>query len=149
MFYIELKKIIKTQLNEYPRYDKIIEDLENDKEGNISRDINSYIRSQNRVNKPTESIAIHEITNDNLISQYKEWKKIIDEVMEDFYKNDPIKADIVEYKFFRGYREDRILDIVFISKTSLENQLKNIYFEFGIKACLNGLIKFDKKLKMC
>ena len=75
MFYIELKKIIKTQLNEYPRYDKIIEDLENDKEGNISRDINSYIRSQNRVNKPTESIAIHEITNDNLISQYKEWKK--------------------------------------------------------------------------
>lgn len=55
-------------------------------------------------------------------------------------KNDKIKLKIVEYKFFGNIPEDIIAEELYVSKSTVRSYLKDIYFEVGILATLEGLI---------
>lgn len=136
----KVKKIIRKKLYEYPIYDRLINELELEKDTTEGRDINSSIRSKNKISRATERQVIKNISIDSKINEYKKWKELIDNVLQDFRKCDKTKLKIVEYKFFGNIPEDIIADELYVSKSTVRSYLKDIYFEIGILATLNDLI---------
>ena len=136
----KVKKIIIKKLYEYPIYDRLINELELEKDTVSGGDINSSIRSKNKISRATEGQVIKNISIDSKINEYKKWKELIDNVLQDFRKCDKTKLKIVEYKFFGNIPEDIIADELYVSKSTVRSYLKDIYFEVGILAILNGLI---------
>lgn len=136
----KVKKIIRKKLYEYPIYDRLINELELEKDTVSGGDINSSIRSKNKISRATEGQVIKNISIDSKINEYKKWKELIDNVLQDFRKCDKTKLKIVEYKFFGNIPEDIIADELYVSKSTVRSYLKDIYFEVGILAILNGLI---------
>ena len=136
----KVKKIIRKKLYEYPIYDRLINELELEKDTVSGGDINSSIRSKNKISRATEGQVIKNISIDSKINEYKKWKEIIDTVLQDFIKCDKTKLKIVEYKFFGNIPEDIIADELYVSKSTVRSYLKDIYFEIGILATLNNLI---------
>ena len=136
----KVKKIIRKKLYEYPIYDRLINELELEKDTVSGADINSSIRSKNKISRATEGQVIKNISIDSKINEYKKWKELIDNVLHDFRKCDKTKLKIVEYKFFGNIPEDIIADELYVSKSTVRSYLKDIYFEIGILATLNNLI---------
>ena len=136
----KVKKIIRKKLYEYPIYDRLINELELEKDTTKGRDINSSIRSKNKISRTTEGQVIKNISIDSKINEYKKWKELIDNVLQDFRKSDKTKLKIVEYKFFGNIPEDIIADELYVSKSTVRSYLQDIYFEVGILATLNNLI---------
>ena len=136
----KVKKIIRKKLYEYPIYDRLINELELEKDTVSGGDINSSIKSKNKISRATEGQVIKNISIDSKINEYKKWKELIDNVLQDFRKCDKTKLKIVEYKFFGNIPEDIIADELYVSKSTVRSYLKDIYFEIGILATLNDLI---------
>ena len=136
----KVKKIIRKKLYEYPIYDRLINELELEKDTVSGGEINSSIRSKNKISRATEGQVIKNISIDSKINEYKKWKELIDNVLQDFRKCDKTKLKIVEYKFFGNIPEDIIADELYVSKSTVRSYLKDIYFEIGILATLNNLI---------
>lgn len=136
----KVKKIIRKKLYEYPIYDRLINELELEKDTVSGGDINSSIRSKNKISRATEGQVIKNISIDSKINEYKKWKELIDNVLQDFRKCDKTKLKIVEYKFFGNIPEDIIANELYVSKSTVRSYLKDIYFEIGILATLNNLI---------
>lgn len=136
----KVKKIIRKKLYEYPIYDRLINELELEKDTVSGGNINSSIRSKNKISRATEGQVIKNISIDSKINEYKKWKELIDNVLQDFRKCDKTKLKIVEYKFFGNIPEDIIADELYVSKSTVRSYLKDIYFEIGILATLNNLI---------
>ena len=136
----KVKKIIRKKLYEYPIYDRLINELELEKDTVSGGDINSSIRSKNKISRATEGHVLKNISIDSKINEYKKWKELIDTVLQDFRKCDKTKLKIVEYKFFGNIPEDIIADELYVSKSTVRSYLKDIYFEIGILATLNNLI---------
>lgn len=136
----KVKKIIRKKLYEYPIYDRLINELELEKDTVSGGDINSSIRSKNKISRATEGQVIKNISIDSKINEYKKWKELIDTVLQDFIKCDKTKLKIVEYKFFGNIPEDIIADELYVSKSTVRSYLKDIYFEIGILATFNNLI---------
>ena len=136
----KVKKIIRKKLYEYPIYDRLINELELEKDTVSGGDINSSIRSKNKISRATEGQVIKNISIDSKINECKKWKELIDTVLQDFIKCDKTKLKIVEYKFFGNIPEDIIADELYVSKSTVRSYLKDIYFEIGILATLNNLI---------
>lgn len=137
----KVKKLIRKRLYEYPIYDRLINELELEKDTTEGGDINSSIRSKNKISSATEVQVIKNISIDSKINEYKKWKELIDNVLQDFRKCDKTKLKIVEYKFFGNIPEDIIADELYVSKTTVRTYINDIYFEIGILATLEGLIK--------
>ena len=144
----KVKKIIRKKLYEYPIYDRLINELEFEKDTIEGRDINSSIRSKNKINRGIESQVIKNISIDNKIKGYKQWKELIDNVLQEFRKCDKTKLKVIEYKFFGNIPEDIIADELYISKTTVRTYINEIYFEIGLLASLEGLIQKSNMLKM-
>ena len=136
----KLKKIIRKKLYEYPIYDRLINELELEKDTVSGGDINSSIRSKNKISRATEGQVIKNISIDSKINEYKKWKELIDNVLQDFRKCDKTKLKIVEYKFFGNIPEDIIAEELYVYKSTVRSYLKDIYFEIGILATFNNLI---------
>ncbi len=136
----KVKKIIRKKLYEYPIYDRLINELELEKDTTEGRDINSSIRRKNKINRGIESQVIKNISIDNKIKEYKQWKELIDNVLQEFRKCDKTKLKVIEYKFFGNITEDIIADELYVSKTTVRTYINDIYFEIGILASLNNLI---------
>ena len=139
----KLKKIIRKKLYEYPIYDRLINELELEKDTVSGVDINSSIRSKNKISRATEGQVIKNISIDSKINEYKKWKELIDTVLQDFRKCDKTKLKIVEYKFFGNIPEDIIADELYVSKTTVRTYINDIYFEVGIQAILNKVLTKD------
>ena len=140
MVTIKVKKIIRKKLYEYPIYDRLINELELEKDTIEGRDINSSIRSKNKINRGIESQVIKNISIDNKIKEYKQWKELIDIVLQEFRKCDKTKLKVIEYKFFGNIPEDIIADELYVSKTTVRTYINDIYFEIGLLASFNNLI---------
>ena len=136
----KVKKIIRKKLYEYPIYERIINELELEKDTTEGGDINSSIRSKNKINRKVESQVIKNMSIDNKIKEYQEWKKLIDNILQELRKYDKTKLKVVEYKFFGNIPEDVIADELYVSKTTVRTYINDIYFEVGIQATFNNLI---------
>lgn len=136
----KVKKIIRKKLYEYPIYERIINELELEKDTTEGGDINSSIRSKNKINRKVESQVIKNMSIDNKIKEYQEWKKLIYIILQELRKYDKTKLKVVEYKFFGNIPEDVIADELYVSKTTVRTYINDIYFEVGILATFNNLI---------
>ena len=136
----KVKKIIRKKLYEYPIYERIINELELEKDTTEGGDINSSIRSKNKISKKVESQVIKSMSIDNKINEYKKWQKLINDFLQELRKYDKTKLKVVEYKFFGNIPEDIIADELYVSKTTVRTYINDIYFEIGIQATLNNLI---------
>ena len=136
----KVKKIIRKNLYEYPIYDRLINELELERDTTGGRDINSSIKSKNKINRTVESQVIKNINIDGKINEYKKWKELIDSVLQELRKSDKTKLKVIEYKFFGNVPEDIIADELYISKTTVRTYINDIYFEIGILATFNNLI---------
>ena len=139
----KVKKIVRKKLYEYPIYDRLINELELEKDTTEARDINSSIKSKNKINRGVEAQVIKSISIDSKINEYKRWKEVIDNVLQEFRKCDKTKLKVIEYKFFGNIPEDIIADELYVSKTTVRTYINDIYFEIGILASLNNLISIN------
>ena len=65
----KVKKMIRKKLYEYPIYDRLINELELEKDTTEGRDINSSIRSKNKINRAVESQVIKSINIDSKVKK--------------------------------------------------------------------------------
>lgn len=136
----KIKKIIRKKLYEYPIYDRLINELELERDTIEGMDINSSIRSKNKVSRNLENQIIKNISIENKINEYKSWKELIDNVMQELRKSDKTKLKVIEYKFFGNVPEDIIAEELYISRTTVRTYIHDIYFEIGIIAIFENLI---------
>ena len=85
---------VKVKVSEYPRIDSIVESLEEQKETSNNRDINSFIRSKNRINRNIEFQAMKNIDIDNKIEEYRKWQSIIKEELKLIENTDNERREI-------------------------------------------------------
>ena len=72
----KVKKIIRKKLYEYPIYDRLINELELEKDTVSGGDINSSIRSKNKISRATEGQVIKNISIDSKITSYCAFRNI-------------------------------------------------------------------------
>ena len=99
----------------------------------------SWIKSLKGIGNITENQVI-KLIEDNLIKEYKQWKELIDNVLQEFRKCDKTKLKVIEYKFFCNIPEDIIANELYVSKTAVRTYINDIYFEIRLLASFNNLI---------
>lgn len=134
----EYKKV-EFYLYNYHKINYLIKIRETDLIDSINVSNNAWIKSIKDTSNTMEEQAI-KIIDDNLIKEYQEWKKLIDNILQELRKYDKTKLKVVEYKFFGNIPEDVIADELFVSKTTVRTYINDIYFEVGILATFNNLI---------
>ena len=131
---MRVKKIlsyVKLKVKEYPKIDSIIEGLELSKETQSNRDINSFIKSKNEINRTTEIQAVKNISIDKKIEEYRKWQKLIQDELKELKIKDNDVYKIVFFKF-TGYSFDKIKDELYLG----ERTVINLYNDFIIEITL-------------
>ena len=143
---MRVKKIlsyVKLKVKEYPKIDSIIEGLELSKETQSNRDINSFIKSKNEINRTTEIQAVKNISIDKKIEEYRKWQKLIQDELKELKIKDNDVYKIVFFKF-TGYSFDKIKDELYLGERTVINLYNDFIIEITLLATLlaikNGLI---------
>ena len=133
---MRVKKIlsyVKLKVKEYPKIDSIIEGLELSKETQSNRDINSFIKSKNKIN------AVKNISIDKKIEEYRKWQKLIQDELKELKIKDNDVYKIVFFKF-TGYSFDKIKDELYLGERTVINLYNDFIIEITLLAIKNGLI---------
>lgn len=139
---MRVKKIlsyVKLKVKEYPKIDSIIEGLELSKETQSNRDINSFIKSKNKINRTTEIQAVKNISIDKKIEEYRKWQKLIQDELKELKIKDNDVYKIVFFKF-TGYSFDKIKDELYLGEGTVINLYNDFIIEITLLAIKNGLI---------
>lgn len=139
---MRVKKIlsyVKLKVKEYPKIDSIIEGLELSKETQSNRDINSFIKSKNKINRTTEIQAVKNISIDKKIEEYRKWQKLIQDELKELKIKDNDVYKIVFFKF-TGYSFDKIKDELYLGERTVINLYNDFIVEITLLAIKNGLI---------
>lgn len=139
---MRVKKIlsyVKLKVKEYPKIDSIIEGLELSKETQSNRDINSFIKSKNKINRTTEIQAVKNISIDKKIEEYRKWQKLIQDELKELKIKDNDVYKIVFFKF-TGYSFDKIKDELYLGERTVINLYNDFIIEITLLAIKNGII---------
>lgn len=139
---MRVKKIlsyVKLKVKEYPKIDSNIEGLELSKETQSNRDINSFIKSKNKINRTTEIQAVKNISIDKKIEEYRKWQKLIQDELKELKIKDNDVYKIVFFKF-TGYSFDKIKDELYLGERTVINLYNDFIIEITLLAIKNGLI---------
>lgn len=139
---MRVKKIlsyVKLKVKEYPKIDSIVEGLELSKETQSNRDINSFIKSKNKINRTTEIQAVKNISIDKKIEEYRKWQKLIQDELKELKIKDNDVYKIVFFKF-TGYSFDKIKDELYLGERTVINLYNDFIIEITLLAIKNGLI---------
>lgn len=133
-------KYVKEIISEYPRIDTIIQSLEMKKDISNNRDVNSFIRSKNKINRTTEIQAINSVNIDEQIESYRKWQELVNNELEEIKTTDNDVYKVVKSKF-AGATFDNIENETFIGR---QRAIK-LYYDFVVNITLlavnNKLIK--------
>ena len=135
----EILNYIKEKVSEYPKMDSIIEGLELRKETEKSKDINSFIRSKNKVNKNTEKQVLRNINIDKKIDEYKKWQNLIRNEPEELRIKDSELYKIVIFKI-TGYSFEKIKSELYLGERTVINLYNNFIIQISLLAVKDGLI---------
>ena len=138
---MRVKKIlsyVKLKVKEYPKIDSIIEGLELSKETQSNRDINSFIKSKNKINRTTEIQAVKNISIDKKIEEYRKWQKLIQDELKELKIKDNDVYKIVFFKF-TGYSFDKIKDELYLGERTVIKLYNDFIIEITLLAIKNGL----------
>lgn len=131
--------VMENFINGYGLITESVKGLEEKKEEGVSRDINFYLRSKNKVNRSVENIVIKNILIDDNIYTLLKWKDIIDMVFEEFKKEETVKSDIINYKLHTNFSEDTISELCNVSDKKVNKTVRDFVTEII-------LIAIDEKL---
>ena len=141
---MKVKKIlnyVKRIVNEYPKINSIIDGLELSKENGINKDINSFIKSKNKINNTTELQALKNINFDKKIEEYNKWQNLIASELENLKNSDIEIYKIVIFKF-TGYSFEQIRDELYLGERTVVNLYNDFIIELSLIAVKDGLIIF-------
>ena len=130
---------VKVKVSEYPRIDSIVESLEEQKETSNSRDINSFIRSKNRINRNIEFQAMKNIDIDNKIEEYRKWQSIIKEELKLIENTDNETFKIIESRL-SGATFEKIQEELYLGHRTVMGLYNNFIMEVTLLALKNDLI---------
>lgn len=139
---MKVKKVlssVREKINEYPKMDSIIEGLELSKNTENSKDVNSFIKSKNKINRAVELQAIRNVNIDKKIDEYKKWQKLIKQELDDLKANDIIIYKLVMFRF-TGYSFERIKDELLLGERTVTRLYNDFVIEVAILAVKNGII---------
>lgn len=139
---MRVKKILnyaKSKVSEYPRIDSIVECLELKKNIPNNVDVNSFIRSKNKVNRTVESQAIKNINIDKKIEEYKKWQSLIKKEL-DLIKNTDLDTFNIVNSRFSGATFEKIENELFIGDRTVKRLYNDFIIEISFLAIKNGLI---------
>ena len=139
---MRVKKILnyaKSKVSEYPRIDSIVECLELKKDIPNNVDVNSFIRSKNKVNRTVESQAIKNINIDKKIEEYKKWQSLIKKEL-DLIKNTDLDTFNIVNSRFSGATFEKIENELFIGDRTVKRLYNDFIIEISFLAIKNGLI---------
>ena len=139
---MRVKKIlnyVKSKVSEYPRIDSIVECLELKKDIPNNVDVNSFIRSKNKVNRTVESQAIKNINIDKKIEEYKKWQSLIKKELDLIKNTDSDTYNIVNSRF-SGATFEKIENELFIGDRTVKRLYNDFIIEISFLAIKNGLI---------
>lgn len=140
----KVKTIVRRMAKNYGNYDKIIKELQDKKEAGTKKDVNSFIKSKNSISCNTEIQAIKNLNIDKKISEIKEWRRIIDYVLEESESEYQYKGQALRYKFENNMSNEIIVDILNISPNALKNWSNEFVLEVAILAIDKKIIKIDR-----
>lgn len=130
---------VKSKVSEYPRIDSIVECLELKKDIPNNVDVNSFIRSKNKVNRTVESQAIKNINIDKKIEEYKKWQSLIKKEL-DLIKNTDLDTFNIVNSRFSGATFEKIENELFIGDRTVKRLYNDFIIEISFLAIKNGLI---------
>ncbi len=130
---------VKVKVSEYPRIDSIVESLEEQKETSNSRDINSFIKSKNRINRNIEFQAMKNIDIDNKIEEYRKWQSIIKEELKLIENTDNETFKIIESRL-SGATFEKIQEELYLGHRTVMGLYNNFIMEVTLLALKNDLI---------
>ena len=139
---MRVKKIlnyVKSKVSEYPRIDSIVECLELKKDIPNNVDVNSFIRSKNKVNRTVESQAIKNINIDKKIEEYKKWQSLIKKEL-DLIKNTDLDTFNIVNSRFSEKKKEKIENELFIGDRTVKRLYNDFIIEISFLAIKNGLI---------
>ena len=139
---MRVKKILnyaKSKVSEYPRIDSIVECLKLKKNIPNNVDVNSFIRSKNKVNRTVESQAIKNINIDKKIEEYKKWQSLIKKEL-DLIKNTDLDTFNIVNSRFSGATFEKIENELFIGDRTVKRLYNDFIIEISFLAIKNGLI---------
>lgn len=139
---MRVKKILnyaKSKVSEYPRINSIVECLELKKDIPNNVDVNSFIRSKNKVNRTVESQAIKNINIDKKIEEYKKWQSLIKKEL-DLIKNTDLDTFNIVNSRFSGATFEKIENELFIGDRTVKRLYNDFIIEISFLAIKNGLI---------
>ena len=135
----EILSYVKVKVSEYPKMDSIIEGLELRKENEKRKDVNSFIRSKNKVNKNTEEQVVRNINIDKKIDEYKKWQSLIKNELEELRIKDNDLYKIVIFKI-TGYSFEKIKSELYLGERTVINSYNNFIIQISLLAVKDGLI---------
>lgn len=123
-----------------------IKKLEEQKEEGKSGDINSYIRSINKINRSVENEVIKNITIEDNINTLLKWKNIIDSVVEEISK-DKKRGEIINYRLHTTFSEEVISELCNVGRRMVNTTIKDFINEVVLIAVDERLIEL-KNIKV-
>ena len=130
---------VKLKVSEYPKIDSIIEGLELSKDIENNKDVNSFIKSKNKISRTTELQAIKNVNIDKKIEEYKKWQNLIQNELEDLKVKDIDVYKIVLFKF-TGYSFEKIKDELYLGERTVVNLYNDFIIEVSLLAVKNDLL---------
>ena len=130
---------VKVKVSEYPRIDSIVESLEEQKETSNSRDINSFIKSKNRINRNIEFQAMKNIDIDSKIEEYRKWQSIIKEELKLIENTDNETFKIIVSRL-SGATFEKIQEELYLGHRTVMGLYNNFIMEVTLLALKNDLI---------
>lgn len=142
MRYKKMQKYIKKKyIDSYRLIEKDIKDLEECKGKTVAGDINSFLKSKNKVSRVVENTAISNIIIDEKIDILLKWKSIIDTVIEEFKMEDEeVIGKILDYKFFTSFPETTIAELCYVDVKKVSKTIKDFITEVMLIALDQRLV---------
>lgn len=109
------KKVMKelaNHLSKYTSYKKEILEIEEKIINNSKTDVNTGIRSKNKISRGTENLAIKLATHEK-INKLRKWISVIDDLQIELLE-EPIKLRILKYKYID--KREKVMDYQVINK---------------------------------
>lgn len=139
----KVKKDVKSRLRYYSGYDMLILKLKEEKNQSSKRDVNSYIRSKNNINRSTEIQAIKNINIDTKINEIEKWQELINYVIEEAYNDYDNKGKALKYRYKDNLPIETIAEILNTSETAVYNWINECVLEIAIIAVDKKMIKIE------
>lgn len=135
-----IRQLVK-HLKNYKRYHQAILEREEELINSSSNDLNSGIKSQNKISKSTEEVAIR-LSSDYKLQRLKKLVQAIDDLRIGLL-DEPVKLKILNYKYLN--QAERVNDIYVTQRITDEGyplQANSTYYELKEQI----LYKFEKIL---